>query len=258
VSTFRRRLGLALCGFLLLAARGQAAERVVSLNLCTDLWLVLLAPEKVAALSMLARDPHLSFVAAAAARLPVVRASAEAVIDLRPDLVLGAHFGAQTTLGLLERTGVRVERLDIPTDFPGIRAALRATAALLGVAARADPLIAEMDAALEPPRAAAGPPLRTLVWEPRGWTSGPGQLMDAVVRAAGLVDAGTGARVGLEALLRNPPDVLILPEGAAGNSLATEMLQHPAIRGIPVRRLPTQLTICPGPFTAEAVTRLQR
>jgi iron complex transport system substrate-binding protein len=251
------RLGLALCG-LLLPVCSQAAERVVSLNLCTDQWLVLLAPEKVAGLSPLARDPALSFVADAAARLPVIRASAEAVMDRHPDLVLGARFGAQTTLALLERAGLRVERLDIPTDFPGIRVALRAVATLLDVPERAGPLIAAMDAALPLPLSPQVPPIQALVWEPRGWTSGPGTMMDTVVRAAGMVDAGSGRREGLEALLRHPPDLLVLPEVDAGASLATEMLRHPAVRGIPVRSVPTALTICPGPFTAEAVARLER
>jgi iron complex transport system substrate-binding protein len=250
------RVALAL--FAMLAAtwpaQGVAQTRVVSLNLCTDQWLVLLAPEKVAGLSPLARDPALSFVAAKAARLPIVRASAEAVMDLHPDLILGARFGARTTLALLERAGLRVERLDLPVDFPGIRTALRGTAALLGVPGRAAPLIDAMDAALPPP----GPPIEALVWEPRGWTEGPGGLMDAVVRAAGMVNIGSGGRVGLEALLRHPPAVLVLPEAVAGVSLATEMLRHPAVRGIPVRSIPTRLTICPVPFTAEAVERLVR
>jgi iron complex transport system substrate-binding protein len=251
------RLGLALC-CLLLPVPGLAAEHVVSLNLCTDQWLVLLAPEQVAALSPLARDPALSFVAETAASLPVVRASAEAVLDLHPDLVLGARFGAQATLALLERAGLRVERLDIPTDFSGIRVALRTVASLLGVPERAGPLIAAMDAALPAPRSPVAQPIQALVWEPRGRTSGPGTMMDAVVRAAGMVDAGSGRRVGLEALLHHQPDLLVLPEAAAGASLATEMLRHPAVRGIPVRTIPTTLTICPGPFTAEAVTRLER
>ena len=236
------------------AAHAEAVKRVVSLNLCTDQWLVLLAPEKVAALSPLARDPALSFVAAEAAGLPSIRASAEAVMELHPDLVLGARFGARTTLALLERAGLRVERVDLPTDFPGIRVALRTTAALLGVPERASPLIAAMNAALPPP----GPPIKALVWEPRGWTSGPGELMDAVVRAAGMVDVGSGGRVGLEALLRHPPALLVLSEATAGDSLATEMPRHPAVRGIPVRAIPTRLTICPIPFTVEAVRILTR
>lgn len=235
------------------AAPAHAMQRVVSLNLCTDQWLVMLAPEQVVGLSPLARDPALSFVAAEAVRLPTVRASAEAVMALHPDLILGGRYGARTTLALLERAGFHVERLDIPDDFPGIRSAIRATAALLGVPGRASLLVAAMDATLPPP----GPPIQALVWEPRGWTAGPSDLMDAVLHAAGMVDTGSGARVGLEALLRHPPALLVLPEDPAGKSLATEMLRHPALHGIPVRSIPTRLTICPGPFTAEAVARLE-
>jgi iron complex transport system substrate-binding protein len=238
----------------LLSTPAAATQRVVSLNLCTDQWLVLLAPEQIAGLSPLARDPALSFVAAEAAHLPVVRASAEAVMALRPDLVLGGRYGARTTLAMLEQAGYRVERLDPPNDFPGIRASIRATAALLGVPGRAAPLIDAMDATLPPP----GPPIRALVWEPRGWTAGPGDLMDAVLRAAGMVDTGSGRRVGLEALLRQPPALLVMTENPAGASLATDMLRHPALRGIPARSIPARLTICPGPFTAEAVARLRR
>jgi iron complex transport system substrate-binding protein len=241
---------MALCCFLapIWPARGQAPSRVVSLNLCTDQWLVLLATEKVAGLSPLARDPTLSFVADAAARLSMVRASAEAVMDRHPDLVLGTRVAGAA--------GLRVERLDIPTDLPAVRVVLPASAALLGVPERAGPLIAAMDAALPPSHPVTAPPIRDLVWEPRGWTSGPGTIMDAVVRAAGMADTGSGGRVGLEALLRDPPDLLVLPEAAAGASLATEMLRHPAVRDIPAHTIPTVLTICPAPFTAQAVGRL--
>jgi iron complex transport system substrate-binding protein len=253
---FGRSASFALAVWLILAplASANAVSRVVSLNLCTDQLLVLLAPEKVAALSPLARDPALSFVAARAADLPIVRASAEAVLALHPDLILGARFGARTTLALLERSGQRVERVDLPTDFSGIRATIRAVAALLEEPDRAEPLIADMDAVLPRP----GRSREALVWEPRGWTAGPGGLMDAVLRAAGLVNLGSGTRIGLEALLRRTPGLLVLPENDSGPSLATEMLRHPAVRNIPVVTVPSRLTICAGPFTAEAVARLTR
>src|SRR5262245_39502286 len=107
--------------FLALLCGAAAPERVVSLNLCTDQMLVLLAPEKVAALSPLARDPALSFVAPQAASLPTVRVSAEAVLRLHPDLVLAARYGAQTVLALLQREGVPILHTDLPQDFAGIR-----------------------------------------------------------------------------------------------------------------------------------------
>jgi iron complex transport system substrate-binding protein len=240
-----------------LAQPARAADRVVSLNLCTDQLLVLLAPEKIAALSPLARDPALSFVASQAERLPIVRASAEAVLRLHPDLILAASYGAQGTVALLEQEGVPVLRIDLPQDFDGIRRQTRALATTLGVPQRADALLAAMDATLAKlPRPSH--PVHTLVWQPRGLTAGPGSLMDAVVRAVGLVNVSDGRHVGLENLLREPPDLLVVPETPEFPSLATALLGHPALAGLHRRAIPPALTICAGPFTAQAAALLAR
>jgi iron complex transport system substrate-binding protein len=233
----------------------RAAERVVSLNLCTDQMLLLLAPEKALALSLLARDPMLSYAAEAAKHFPAVRPSAEAVLRLHPDLVLAGEFGAQTTLALLDESGLRVVRADLPQSFDGIRIETRRLAAVLGVSERGEALLAAMNARLASlPRPERS--LRALIWEPRGYTAGPGTLGDAVLRAAGLANASTGRRIGLEALVRDPPDLLVVPTPAAWPSLATDLLDHPATKDIPRRYLPPALTICAGPFTAEAAALL--
>jgi iron complex transport system substrate-binding protein len=240
---------------LLLSTPASAGQRVVSLNLCSDQLLVLLAPEQVAALSPLARDPTLSFVAARAAALPVVRSSAEAVLRLHPDLVLAGAFGAQTTVALLAREGVPVWRLDMPQDFAAIRDQTMLLAGRLGVPQRGAALIAAMEATLRavPPAAHR---ITAVAWEPRGYTAGPGTLMDAVLRAAGLTNASDGRRLGLEGLLRHPPDLLVVPLAPDYPSLATEMLNSPSVAAIPRRALPPSLTICAGPFTARAVAML--
>jgi iron complex transport system substrate-binding protein len=219
--------------------------------------LVLLAPEKVAALSPLARDPALSYVASEAARLPIVRASAEAVLRLHPDLVVAAPYGAQTTLALLAQEQVPLLRIGLPEDFAAIRQMTRRLAHALGVPQRGEALLAEMDATL----AGLKHPdhdVRALVWEPRGLTEGPGTLMDAVLHAAGMSNASDGRRISLETLLRRPPDVLVLPAAPAWPSLATALLQHPALAEIPRRTIPPALTICAGPFSAEAAAMLAR
>ena len=242
---------------LLLAPRSLAATHVVSLNLCTDQMLVLLAPEKVAALSPLARDPSLSFVAQQAEQLPTVRASAEAVLRLHPDLILAAPYGAQTALALLEQEHVRILRVSLPQNFDGIRQMTRELADALEVPARGAALLAAMDTQLATLRRSSSG-LRALVWEPRGFTAGPGTLMDAVLRAAGLSNAADGRRVGLEALLRHPPDLLIVPAAPTYPSLATALFEHPALTGIPRRMIAPALTICAGPFSVQAVALLAR
>lgn len=254
-----RCLRAGLVAFFLASAPAAAApERVVSLNLCTDQMLVLLAPEKVAALSRLARDPALSFVADRAAAYPVVRPYAETVLALRPDLVLAGSFGAQAALALLERQGVPVLRVGLPRDFAQIRDEIRTLAAALGVPDRGAALIAEMDARLASVPAPGGPRRRALAWAPRGFTAGPGSLTHAVLSAAGLDDMATGRHVGLELLILHPPDLLVTPPPPRFPSLATDLLQHPATRGLARRELPPDLTICAGPFSAEAVGLLAR
>src|SRR6185437_8346364 len=119
-----------------------------------DQYLVLLAPEKIAGLTLLSRDPSLSVVARQAAHLPVVRADAEAVLALHPSLVLATQWGAQTTLAALERQGIRVVRTGLAQDFPAIRAQTTALAALLGASQRGAALLARMDALLAAPKAA--------------------------------------------------------------------------------------------------------
>ncbi len=241
---------LAIPAFLLLAAPARAGG-VVSLNLCTDDFLVLLAPGRVAALSPLARDPALSVVARQAARLPWVRADAEAVMTLHPDLVLAGPYGAQTTLAVLRRRGLRVEQIVLPQDFAGIRAETARLAALLGVPARGAALIARMDARLA--AIAPGPPRRALPLEARGYTAGPDSLEDAVLRAAGLVNLAHGQRLGLEAILTIHPALLVVAQAPGYPSLATDLLRHPALRGIPRLTLPPALLTCGGPWTARAV-----
>lgn len=252
-----RALFSALAVFALTAAHGAAVRGVVSLNLCTDQYLVLLAPERIAALSPLARDPALSFVATEAARFPQVRASAEAVLRLAPDLVLAAPFGARTTLALLEAGGEKVVRIALARDFAEIRTETHDLATLLGEPARGEALIAAMDARLAAIRKPAHP-LRVLVWQPRGFTAGAGSLEDAVLQAAGMENVGTGKRIGLETLLGLRPDLLVLPSPAATPSLATDLLAHPATEKIPRRFVPPALTICAGPWTAEAVSLVAR
>jgi hypothetical protein len=80
--------------------------------------------------------------------------------------------------------------------------------------------------------------------------------MDALLHAAGLSNMSDGRRVGMETLLRHPPDLLIVPTVPAYPSLATTMLQHPALAGVPRRMIPPALTICAGPFSAQAVALL--
>ncbi|MGH7080446.1 MAG: ABC transporter substrate-binding protein [Acetobacteraceae bacterium] len=246
---------LALGLFLLFGRPAAAALRVVSLNLCTDQMLVLLAPGEIAGLSPLARDPALSAVAAVAADLPVVRPSAEAVLRLHPNLVLAERYGAQSVIGALRTLGLRVVVLADPQSFQAIRTELTRVSALLGKPARAAALIHEMDTTLSRLPHPAHRQTAVLL-EPRGLAAGPDSLAGAVLEAAGYRDAARGGWLPLERLLAHPPDLLILPEAGGFPSLATSLLDHPALARVPRRTIPAAWLMCGSPFAARAAAAI--
>jgi iron complex transport system substrate-binding protein len=226
----------------------------VSLNLCTDELLVDLAPEQILALSPLARDANLSAVARGAARWPQIRPDAEAILALHPDLVLAGAYGAQAVLAVLRARGVRVMQFDEPTDFAGVAAEIAGAAEVLGVRARGAALASRMWSRLAAlPRRARG---RAVLWQARGYSAGPGSFGDAVLRVAGFTNLGTGGQMGIEALVAHPPDVLVSESAPATPSLATAVLDHPALARIRRIRLDPAFLACPGPWSVDAAVAL--
>ena len=171
-------------------------------------------------------------------------------------------MGAQSVLAVLRERGVRVVQVAEPVDFQGAGAQVTRVAAVLGVPAAGVRIVAAMwdrlaAVKLLAKRHSTGRvTARAMLWQARGFTAGPGSFGDAVLRAAGFTNAGTGAAVGLEAMLTHPPDVLVTETDPATPSMATDMLDHPAVARL--RRIvlrPAWLS-CPGPWSAEAVAAL--
>ena len=90
----------------LLPAASRAAgpaQRIVSLNLCTDELLLRLAdPAKIASVTWLSRNPG-SNVPELAARVPINYGLAEQVLAVEPDLVLAGTFTTRIAVGMLKR-----------------------------------------------------------------------------------------------------------------------------------------------------------
>ena len=246
-------------------------QRVVSLNLCTDQLVLLLAePGNIAAVSYLSQDIANSYMAASARKLPTTRGRVEEILPLEPDLIFAGRFTSQGSVGFLRRIGYRIVILDSPEDFPGIRAQVRQVAALLEEQERGEALLSEMDRRLERAKqAASGNQLTAAFYLPNGYTAGGKTPVDAVLeivgfknRVAELGVAGTTI-LSMERLIAANPDVLILSSfGDGGTSIAQEMLNHPvfakSMKGKTLVRVPTRLWVCSGPMLAEAVELLMQ
>ncbi len=242
-----------------------AAAGVAAVGLCADQAVVALVPRQdIVGLSHQARDPALSAVAAAAATLPALRPSAEAILMSGADTVVADAFGDAKTIDLVRRIGMRVVRVPHADDFATVTSALAQTGAALGVPAAAAALNADLERRLAALPAAPPSPPAALYLRPDGGSAGAGTAIDAALRAAGLRNhaAAMGRRgwmsLDLETLVLSPPDVLLTSHFDQGGELVREtMLRHPAGRrlmaDIPRIEVPMRLWSCGGwPLVAAA------
>lgn len=264
-------LALWLAAFIAGSSHAFAAPaRIVSLNMCADQYLIALAdPGQIAALSEWARDPSMSYYAEKARSYPVATGAAEAVMTLKPDLVIVNRFRRQETQAILKPYGYTTVELRPARNFDDIVDQTRQIAEAIGHPERGEALIASMRAELAAIPAAIGKRPVAVHYQRRGFITGTNTLLDDAMTRAGLDNLARTlgrkavSRVALEEIVVARPDYLLYTERPArGTDMGTDLLLHPALadRYGPARRLyvPEALTMCGGPSFPKAVTMLYR
>lgn len=235
--------------------------RVMSLDQCADQFVLALAPDAELALSPRADDPD-SWMAAAAQGVRRVRPTLEAATGFRPEVVVRYWGGDARLLATLERDGVRTVTIADATDMDGVRANIRLVAAGLRHSERGERLVEHMNGRLlEAQQAGQG---RSAVYlTAGGFTSGPGSLMDAVLRAAGFRNAVARPGyqpLGVERILLHPPALVVRGFFDLARSDWRGSGRHPAVARIMARRasasLPGAALTCPAWFAADGAALL--
>lgn len=269
------RRAVALAAALALGACGQAPAppvpdrplRVVSLDYCADQYVLELMPrERIAAVSPDAAKPF-SYKRRAAAGLRQVSPRAEDVLLLRPDLIVRSYGGGPEAARFFADAGIPVLQIGWAEDLAGVRARLIEVADGLGESARGRALAARFDARLAAIGPAEARPRAALYMTPGGVTTGPGTLIDAMFRAAGLAnfEAAPGWRaLPLERLAYRRPELVAHASFGQGTTHidAWSAARHPIARAQlaerPVVALDGAWTACGGWFLLDAVEALGR
>jgi iron complex transport system substrate-binding protein len=246
-------------------------SRIVSINLCTDQLLLLLAePTQIASVSFLALEPTSSYMARQAAQYPVNYAKAEELIDLKPDLILAGAYTDRSLILLLKKLGYRVETFPLSSSIDDIRNNILRMAKLIDREAEGQRQVSDMDRRLEKiSRAHPKRKPRGAFYQPNGYTGGRGTLQHSALELAGwenIADeegvVGYGA-IDLERLIRSKPEQLFTSSYAPGTqSRGQQLLKHPVLKQITQGREPVEIDykywICGGPMIADAVEILHR
>ncbi len=247
--------------------RDRPAERIVSLDYCADQYVLgLVERDRIVALSPDSQASY-SYLREDARGLPQVRAVAEEVLALRPDLIVRSYGGGPQAAHFFRRAGVPVAQLEFAADFDGIRRVIRDLASALGVLEQGEDLIAEMDARLAVVAAGreGGPAPDAFYITPGGATGGSGTMVDELFAAAGLRNFQTapGYRsIPLERLAYGWPDLMapafyetertmITPWSSSRHSVARRALAE-----LPGVALDGAWIACRGWFLLDAVEAL--
>ena len=241
---------LTACVYRTHAVRGAVAEpvfpprRVVSMTLAGDeILLALLPPERILALSHLADDPQYSHAVAAAARIRHrVRADAEQVLALQPDLVVlsASAFTGVTARELLHRTGVPLCELPWHDSLAGVQQNVLTVGRAVGALSRARRLVAAMDRRLRAvqERVAGAPRPRTLYYYPGGFTAGRGTTLHEMIERAGgrnvAIEAGIRGvkQIAREVLVSLDPEVILVGGTSDEDSLRSVLLADPSLAAV--------------------------
>jgi len=248
------------------SAAAEAPRRIVSMNLCADQMVLLLAePGTVVSVSFLTADPAESPVSHMTDGLTLNHGEAEEVIALNPDLIVTGRFTTGAAKQLLRRLDYPVIEVDIPLTFTGVRESYLTLGARLGRAAHARTLMDTLDRRLAEIDAMTAQRSfgSVLILVANSFTVGRPSLVDEVLTRIGLsnvaVQLGVGdfGQVTLEAVLLAAPDTIVrMMYRPDAPSLASHTLAHPALQkflgGQPMIPVPQAWVNCGGPYLADA------
>ena len=234
-------------------------QRIVSINLCADQLVLALADRgQIAGLTKNAADTEMSGEAARARGIPLLSNSAEQILAIEPDLIVGMPASRSAALAALPNQ--RYPLLDLATanTLEDIFASIRETAAAVGHPGRGTALIARMQ------RELAGLPKPgkgrvAAYYQRRGYMTGTGTLIDELMTRVGLVNLAGKlgkpplSQLSLEEMVAAEPDFLIVESATdVVTDQGSEMLHHPAIKDIPRISVPQAWTVCGSPAYTEA------
>ncbi|MGK0353450.1 MAG: iron complex transport system substrate-binding protein [Planctomycetota bacterium] len=221
----------------------QPAQRIVAGSvLAVESLLEVIPHERLVGVHTIAADARYSLVADQAKSLPLLGASPEQLLSVRPDLVLVDAFTRAETLALLAAANVPVVRTRDPHSFEDIEANLRLLGRVTHLDDDVEQIIAATTTKLEAVRL-AGKDLTTwrlLSLDGALHTYGEGSLFDVMTRTAGArnlaAEQGVGAfrKLDIEEVLAWRPDALVLSgEPPTGGGLPEWVKQCPGLDLLP-------------------------
>lgn len=245
-------------------------QRIVSINVCTDQLLMLLADrEQITSLSYLAAQHDTSVMAEKTFGIHHNRGSVEEILLLKPDLILTSSFTSKPTIFLLKKLKFKVLEIPYATSFADIKKNIKTVAKAIGRVSRGRQIISSFDKRLlSATKATTRLSPVAVFYQENAYTTGTNTLANTILETAGYINLATklnilgGNYLPLETLLTQHSDFIIMGKKhwSRKESVAYAVFQHPAFKHYQANRftihISAQLWFCGTPFVLDAVENL--
>ena len=242
-------------------------QRILALSLGHDeMLLALVGRERLAGVGPFAADTTYSNVAGLVAGLDTLPSNdPEAILAMRPDLIVVSRYTKADLVELIKETGVPVVRTALENSAAGNIPNILLLGYLLGVEQRALELVAEIEgriAAVAERVPAAGDPAMPAVlaiarFSDTIYAAGGGTTEGGIIEAAGGVNAAARGgidghqTVSIESLAALAPEVILITQPAemGGTALHDELTAAPALAAVPAVASGRVLVVAPRYYT---------
>lgn len=258
-------------------------ERIVSLSISTDeILLDLVEPKRIVALTKYVDDEGISNATdkAKAVKGRVQAGNPEAILALRPDLILLPDFSSADTIQSLREMQQSVYVYKTPYNLAGVRACIKELGQVVGEEAAAQLILQRMEARLSQLQQKMGPiPATEQKWvifmSDKGAYYSPEHSFNDICKHAQVVNAlsrlhfAKPITVGQEEIVRLNPDAFILSGWVDSTdqepaALAHNLSQDPsyasvkAVKNKAIYTLPAKHLLCLSQYMVEASYDLAR
>lgn len=269
----------ALCAFLMGVAfwpsfsisadKGIEKPSIVSLDFCSDQFVLYLADkEQITAVSKAAEDIH-SFYRERAQDIPKSNSTIEEVIMLNPDVVIQTYSSAAHMAEMTERTGISLIATEYGSDPDTVYKNMAMLGKVVGQEERAVEFNQNYERRLKEIKAKPQSKLTVAYITPSGTTAGVGTSVDDIIKLSGFESYAAvhnfngWLSLPVENLVMDPPDIFItgyFEEGAVTQSswsLARHDYLFKMMKNIPTINIPSSYMSCNGLFIVDAAERIR-
>lgn len=236
-----------------------------------EMTLGLVPVSRIVGVGSATKNPDSSSMSDLVKNLPTVAREPEAVAGVNPDIVIASPTQKADVIDAIARLEVPVVQLDLKPTPEGRIAALRLLGYIYGEEARAEIIAKEVQErydAVYNVTSKKADSAKPVVLSATKYTalniSGAGTTLEAIIQAAGGVNAGTkgglqgNAVSSLEAFVAINPDIIILPMARdAGEAFKAELLANPALAATPAIRNAKVIVVPPQLYTTNSFANVR-